>query len=49
MSKLKEWLKKDNVKNVMMVIDITIMGILIFLYLLNMDLNTAPDFIYNQF
>ena len=49
MGKLITWLKKDKVKNVMMVIDMTIMAVLLFIYLLNMDLNTAPDFIYNQF
>lgn len=49
MGKFLEKLKSKKFKTVMRVLDIVIMLVLLYLYLLYADLSTAPDFIYNQF
>ena len=49
MGKFLEKLKSKKYKTVMRVLDIVIMLVLLYLYLLYADLSTAPDFIYNQF
>jgi len=46
---MKEIFKSEKARTVMKVIAIIIMLIILYLYLLNADLSTSPDFIYNQF
>lgn len=44
-----EWKHIDRAKIIFQIIDIIIMLFLLYLYLMNADLSTAPEFIYNQF
>lgn len=49
MKKIVMWLGKESTKNIFKTVDLVIMLCLLFFYLLNADLSTAPEFIYNQF
>lgn len=49
MRKLFHWMGKDSTRTIMMAIDAIIMILLLYLYLMKVDLSTAPEFIYNQF
>ena len=43
------FLNSEIVKDIMQLIKIIVMILLIYIYLLNTDLTTTPEFIYNQF
>ncbi len=49
MKNIVMWLGKESTKNIFKAVDLFIMLCLLFFYLLNADLSTAPEFIYNQF
>lgn len=49
MNRIKALLQSERSKSIIMAIGMVIMLVMLFVYLLNADLSTAPEFIYNQF
>ena len=49
MEKIRNFINSEKVLVIVRAVSIFVMLLLIYVYLLNADLSTAPEFIYNQF